>query len=95
MKLSKKTKSSVNPVNRPDDAAGMAPAFDVAVDEGEGFPEPLAVVVVDGELLVWVAAVEVLGAAAELLDDDEAVLSSGDMTWRTGVFVSGPIFIAS
>jgi hypothetical protein len=52
MKLSKKTKSSVNPVNRPDDAAGMAPAFDVAVDEGEGFPEPLAVVVVDGELLV-------------------------------------------
>jgi hypothetical protein len=51
-KLSKKTKSSVNLVNRPDDAAGMAAAFDVAVDEGEGFPEPLAVVVVDGELLV-------------------------------------------
>jgi len=38
-KLSKKTKSSVNLVNRPDDAAGMAAAFDVAVDEGEGFPE--------------------------------------------------------
>jgi len=35
-----------------------------------------------------VAAVEVLGATAELLDDDEAVLSSGDMTWRKGVFVS-------
>jgi len=50
-KLNKKTKSSVNPVNRPDDAAGMAAAFDVAADE-EGFPEPLAVVVVDGELLV-------------------------------------------
>ena len=33
-----------------------------------------------------------LGAAAELLDDDETVLSSGDMTWRTGVFVSGPTF---
>ena len=26
-----------------------------------------------------------LGAAVELLDDDETVLSSGDMTWRTGV----------
>jgi hypothetical protein len=51
-KLSKKTKSSVNPVNRPDDAAGMLPAFDVAADEGEGSPEPLAVVVVDAELLV-------------------------------------------
>jgi nucleoside phosphorylase len=34
-----------------------------------------------------------LGAAAELLDDDETVLSSGDMTWRTGVIVSGPTFI--
>jgi len=50
-KLSKKTKSSVNPVNRPDDVAGMAAAFDVAADE-EGFPEALVVVVVDGELLV-------------------------------------------
>jgi len=78
-------------VNRPDDAAGMAAAFDVAADEG--FPEPLAVVVVDGELLVWVAAVEVLGAAVELLD--ETVLSSGDMTWRTGGFVSELAFIAS
>jgi hypothetical protein len=31
-----------------------------------------------------VAAVEVLGVAVELLD--ETVLSSGDMTWRTGGF---------
>jgi hypothetical protein len=51
-KLSKKTKSSVNPVNWPDEAAGMAAAFDVAADEIEGTPAPLAVVVVDGELLV-------------------------------------------
>jgi hypothetical protein len=51
-KLSKKTKSSVNPVNQPDDAAGTPAAFDVAADEGEGFPEPLAVVIVNGELLV-------------------------------------------
>ena len=50
-KLSKKTKSSVNPVNRPDDAVGMPAAFDVAAGE-EGSPEPLAVTVVDGELLV-------------------------------------------
>lgn len=34
-----------------------------------------------------------LGAAVELLD--ETVLSSGDMTWRTGGFVSGLAFIAS
>ena len=34
-----------------------------------------------------------LGAAVELLD--ETVLSSGDMTWRTGVFVRGPTVIAS
>lgn len=32
------------------------------------------------------ATVEVLGVAAELLDDDETVLSSGDMTWRNGSF---------
>ena len=34
-----------------------------------------------------------LGAAVELLD--ETALSSGDMTWRTGGFVSGLAFTAS
>ena len=45
------------------------------------------------------AAVEVLGVAAERLDDDDddddTVLSSGDMTWRNGIFVSGPTLVVS
>ena len=30
-----------------------------------------------------------LGVAAELLDDDETVLSSGDMTCRNGILLVG------
>jgi len=75
--------------------AGMAAAadfvaVDVAADEEDDPPVLLAVVVVDGALSVSTEALEALGVAngvaGKLLDDDEAIFSSGDMTCRTRVF---------
>jgi hypothetical protein len=78
MKLNKNTTNSVSPENCDGDATGMAAALDGAADDD----------VVPVLLAVWVAALEALGVAVgvadELLDDEELVASSGDMTCMTG-----------